>query len=268
MTPLCPWWAPPLLAVQFLTRLPVPGTGGLSSDQVAAGLIRAVGWFPLVGALVGALTAGAAIGADLLWPAWVAVSIALIVEARVTGAFHEDAVADFCDAFGGGTSAEAVRRILKDSRIGSYGALGLILAVGLRGALMLAALAMLAPAVAIAAIIASATFGRLVVVTLMAMIAPAPGGPGLAKDVGAGVGVGTWLFALLTASPGMIALVVMRPAAVAVAVGAAALFLLWFRAVLLRRIGGSTGDCLGFAAYAGQLILLLAATAGASGRVV
>lgn len=258
----CPWWAPPVLAVQFLTRIPVPGTDRLTGDQVAAGLVRAVGWFPLVGALIGLMTAAIAIAADSLWPAPVAVALALIVEARVTGAFHEDAVADFCDAFGGGMTDEDIRRIMKDSRIGSYGAVGLILAIGLRAVLMLAALQGMTPALAAAVIVAAAGFGRLVVVMLMAMITPAPGGTGLAKDVASGVGAPILLTALVTAIPGLAALVLWMPGQFLVAVAASGLFLIWFRALLLRRIGGSTGDCLGFAAYAGQLILLLAATAG------
>lgn len=260
MTAPCPWWAPPVLAVQFLTRLPVPGAARLTPDQVAIGLVGAVAWFPLVGALVGAITAGVALVALSLWPAIIAVLLALVVEARLTGAFHEDAVADFCDAFGGGMTPEDVRRIMKDSRIGSYGAVGLILALGLRAALMLTAIGTMAPAIAAAVIIAAATFGRLVVVALMALVAPAPGGGGLAKDVGSGVGMRTLMLALLTAMPGLLGLALFQPLALLAGLGMAILFLVWFRSLLLRRIGGSTGDCLGFAAYAGQLILLLAAT--------
>lgn len=256
-----PFWAPPVLAVQFLTRIPVPGTTGLTGEQVAIGLVRAVGWFPLVGAGVGAMTAGVALAAASLWPVWVAVLIALAVEARLTGAFHEDAVADFCDAFGGGHGAEDVRRIMKDSRIGSYGSVGLILALALRAALMVAVLGSMAPLQALAAIVASATFGRLLVVVLMAAVSPAPQGSGLAKDIGAGVGLSTLALALITALPGLLGFAIDRPMNLLGALLGAAAFLLWFRALLLRRLGGSTGDCLGFAAYAGQLILLLAATA-------
>jgi adenosylcobinamide-GDP ribazoletransferase len=250
-----------VLAVQFLTRLPVPGTAGLTADQVAVGLVRAVGWFPLVGALVGSITAGVAIAANSLWPAVIAVIMALSVEARLTGAFHEDAVADFCDAFGGGLTADDTRRIMKDSRIGSYGAMGLMLAVGLRAALTVTIVQSMAPAVAAATIVAAATFGRMSIVALMTMVAPAPGGGGLAKDVTSGVGTGTLLFAIATALPGLAAFAMVAPLALLAAIGAAGAFLLWFRALLLRRIGGSTGDCLGFAAYAAQLMLLLAATA-------
>lgn len=257
----CPWWAPPVLAVQFLTRLPVPGTAGLSGDQVAVGLVRAVGWFPLVGGLIGAITASVAVAANSLWPAFISVVIALAVEARLTGAFHEDAVADFCDAFGGGLTADDIRRIMKDSRIGSHGAVGLILAIGLRAALTLTALQIMTPVLAAAAIIAAATFGRLTVVALMMMIAPVPGGGGLAKDVTSGVGMRTLVVATVTAVPGLSALAALSPLPLFTAIVGTGLFLVWFRGLLLRRIGGSTGDCLGFAAYAGQLILLLAATA-------
>lgn len=258
----CPWWAPPVLAVQFLTRLPVLSTAGLSADAVATGLTRAVVWFPLVGALVGAITAAIALAASQFWPVYVAVAIALAIEALVTGAFHEDAVADFCDAFGGGQSAEDIRRIMKDSRIGSYGSVGLILAIGLRAAMMIALLANASPMFAAVAIIASACFGRLLVVLMMAIVAPAPGAPGLAKDIASGVGLGTLGGALLTSVPGLAPLVLVAPVALAGAVLMGLAFALWFRRLLLRRLGGSTGDCLGFAAYAGQIILLLAVTAG------
>lgn len=258
----CPWWAPPVLAVQFLTRLPVPGTARLTPDQVASGLVSAVGWFPLVGALIGTMTAAIALAAASLWPVPVAVVIALAVEARLTGAFHEDAVADFCDAFGGGMTEADVRRIMKDSRIGTYGAVGLIGALALRAVLMMAVLLAMPPVMAAAVIVASATFGRLVVVALMAVIAPAPGGTGLAKDVASGVDTSILLIAVATAVPGLAAFAVAMPVPMLAAVAASGLFLVWFRALLIRRIGGSTGDCLGFAAYAGQLILLLSATAG------
>jgi adenosylcobinamide-GDP ribazoletransferase len=256
----CPAWAPPLLAVQFLTRLPVPGTAGLSPTAVHVGLGRAVGWFPLVGALVGAITAGVALAALQLWPVFVAVLLALAVEARLTGAFHEDAVADFCDAFGGGQAPDDVRRIMKDSRIGSYGALGLGLALLLRAALMIALLSSLPPLAAGLAIVASATFGRLLAVAVMALVPPAAS-QGLAKDVAANVGWSTIGVACATALPGLLAFGLATPARLAVTFALAAIFITWFRGLLLGRIGGSTGDCLGFAAYAGQLLLLLTAAA-------
>ena len=257
MSAPCPWWAPPLLAIQFLTRVPVPGLAGLSGEQVRVGLTRAVGWFPLVGAFVGAVTAVTLLLAEQLWPRFVAVILALIVEARLTGAFHEDAVADFCDGVGGGRNPAHVREIMKDSRIGSYGALGLLLAVALRAALMFS----LEPSRLVIAIIAAAAFGRLLAVIAMASIAPAPRGEGLANDVGAGIRARDVALAVLTASPALLAYAFMAPFASLLALAASIAFLLWFRALVLRRAGGSTGDCLGFAVYVAQIIVLLAATA-------
>jgi adenosylcobinamide-GDP ribazoletransferase len=247
---------------------------------VRVALGRAVGWFPLVGALVGVATAGTLLLAEQVWPRLVAVLLAFIVEARLTGAFHEDAVADFCDGVGGGRDPNHVRQIMKDSRIGTYGALGLVLALALRVALTYS----LPLAQTAFAIIAAATFGRLLAAAAM-LVVPAAGGPqspggseprtatenrlspsrpaieGLAKDVTSAVRGRDLTIAVLTALPGFLPFAVQSPLASLSAIAAAAIFLLWFRSLLIRKIGGSTGDCLGFAAYAGQLLVLLAATA-------
>lgn len=251
----CPPWAPPLLALQFLTRVPVPGLAALSREAALEGLKRAAIWFPLVGSLVGAVTALTILLAEELWPRLVAVLIAFIVEARLTGAFHEDAVADFCDGVGGGRNPEHAREIMKDSRIGSFGALALMLAVGLR----LALTCLLPAATLLVAVIAAATFGRLLAVMIMATVAPVSAFNTLAKDVGGRVPEGYAAWALALALPGLLPLAWVSPFALLGAVAAAVVFIWWFKRLLASRVGGSTGDCLGFAAYAGQLLLLLTA---------
>lgn len=248
------WWIPPLLAVQFLTRSPVPGLSAVTPETAKAGLAKAVIWFPVVGGLVGALTAAALIAADHLWPRIIAVILALIVEARLTGAFHEDAVADFCDGFGGGMTPERIHEIMKDSRIGSYGTLGMGLAVALRAALM----ATLPDALILPALIASAGFGRYLAVCLMTIVRPLAQTGGLAKDVGAQVGTGQWLAASLLTLPFMIPLGMMTPVPLFGALVISLIFALWFRRFLMRHLGGVTGDCLGFGVYVGQLLILLA----------
>jgi adenosylcobinamide-GDP ribazoletransferase len=251
------WWMPPLLAVQFLTRVPVPGLARISADTARAGLARSIVWFPLVGALVGTVTATVILCAGHVWPRAIAVILALIVEARLTGAFHEDAVADFCDGFGGGMTPGRIHEIMKDSRIGSYGALGMGLAVALRATLL-----MVVPhALILPALIASAAFGRYLAVCLMATIPPVIHGEGIAKDVGAQAGVGQWLTASLLTLPLMAPLAMLLPLPVLGGVIAALLFGMWFRRFLIRHLGGVTGDCLGFGVYAGQILILLAATA-------
>jgi adenosylcobinamide-GDP ribazoletransferase len=240
---------------------------------------RAVGWFPLIGALVGAITAGTLLAAEQVWPRIVAVLLALVVEARLTGAFHEDAVADFCDGIGGGRDPAHVRQIMKDSRIGSYGALGLVLAVALRAVLMLSLPA--SPIFVFVAIVAASSFGRLIAVVAMSTIPSAadvragaadpqssPGSSGtsggqasLAKDISSVLPSGALAVAAITAGLAVLPFALLAPLALFAAVVATAVFLVWLRALLLRKIGGATGDCLGFAVYVGQLFVLLAATA-------
>lgn len=249
---------PLLLAIQFLTRLPVSAAiPPLDAAQLKAGLRRSVLWFPLVGGLVGCLGALVLWGAGALWPRIVAVLMLLIFEARLTGAFHEDAVADFCDGFGGGMTAERIREIMKDSRIGSYGALGLMLAIGLRAALLIVLPAILL----IPALIASAAFGRWVAVLMMTIVPPLDQHDGLAKDIGQRPGLPILGGATLLTLPFLTPLAIMAPFGLLAGTGCIVLFALWFRQALMRRLGGVTGDCLGFAVYAGQLILLLCASA-------
>ena len=254
----CPAWAPPLLAIQFLTRIPVPTVlNRLSPEAAAIGLGRAVAWYPFVGAVIGAITAATLLLTEHLWPRIVAVLLALVVEARITGAFHEDAVADFCDGVGGGRDPAHARQIMKDSRIGAFGALGLLFALALRVTLLYS----LDDATAAFAIIAAATFGRLFTVIVMITIAPAPGTSGLASHVTSAIRGRDVVLACLISVAGVLPFALIAQMAALFAALAAALFLIWFRSLLIRRVGGTTGDCLGFAAYAGQLIVLLAATA-------
>lgn len=244
---------PPLLAVQFLTRIPVPGLQHLTASTVREGLRKSVVWFPAVGGMVGVVTAAILFVTEQYWPRTIAVILALIAEARLTGAFHEDAVADFCDGFGGGHSVERISEIMKDSRIGSYGTLGLLLAVALRGACLTAA----PETLLLPLVIASATAGRWGAVLVMALVPPVPQSSGLAKDIGQQVSGAALLFATLLLVPFTAGLLLMVPMAAAAALGAQVAASLWFRPLLLKRLGGVTGDCLGFFVYLSQLIWLL-----------
>lgn len=246
-----------LTAVRFLTRVPVP-EWFFPADVEPAVLLRASAvYFPLVGALIGAATAAVIAGAEQLWSVWLAVLLGLVFEALLTGAFHEDAVADFCDAFGGGRSREDVLRILKDSRVGSFGALGLTLAVLLRAG----GIAALEPGQFVSAIVASATLGRWVILLVMALLLPVPGRASLARDVGERLSVGEVVVGSLLTLPGIVGWALVQPGRCAVAVAILLIFVVAFAAYLRRRLGGVTGDCLGCAAYAGQVLVLLVAAA-------
>src|SRR5262245_9403680 len=114
-------WYDFLSATQFLTRVPVPSVPYESNS-----LSRAVKFFPLVGLLVGT---GAALLRLLLvphLPELIASLLVLVYLVIITGCFHEDGLADTVDGFGGGWERHRVLAIMRDSRIGSYGAVALV----------------------------------------------------------------------------------------------------------------------------------------------
>jgi adenosylcobinamide-GDP ribazoletransferase len=245
-----------LAAVGFLTRVPVPGRQALPS-AVASLLQEAAVFFPLVGGLIGLFTGAVIWAGSFLWPMPLAVLIGLAAEAVLTGAFHEDAVADCCDGFGGGWSREDVLRIMKDSRIGSFGMLGLALALLIRGS----CLAVVDRAELLPVAAASSGLGRWAGLVMMALVPPLVDREGLARDVGGRIRLRDLIAGTLLAAPAVVWYAWLEPSrfgggqvAVLLGVGAWA----WY---VRRRLGGTTGDCLGFACYLGQVLVLLAAAA-------
>jgi adenosylcobinamide-GDP ribazoletransferase len=249
-------FAAAVTAVQFLTRVPLPG--GMNRPDPDLTLLRAaVVYFPLVGGLVGVFTGTAVWAGSLVWPPAVAVAVALIAEAALTGAFHEDAVADCCDAFGGGWTRDDVLRILKDSRVGSFGALGLVLFVGLRGV----CLAGLPAGEVVAAAACSAALGRWAILLLMAAVPPVPHRDGLGKDVVERAGFREIAIGLLFAAPFVASFAVWQPVRSLGGAAAAGLVVLGWGWYVKGRIGGVTGDCLGCGCYLAQCAVQLAAVA-------
>ncbi len=122
------------LAVSFFTRLPVPA----NLDYSQANLNRASRYFTLAGWLVGGLVASAYGLASLWFPVSVSLVLSILVSVLITGAFHEDGLADTADGLGGGWTTEQKLRIMKDSRLGTYGAVALWCALSLKLALLLA----------------------------------------------------------------------------------------------------------------------------------
>lgn len=113
-------------ALALLTRIPVPAV----ADAQTAG--RATRWFPLVGALIGAIYIGIAWAGMLRLPAPLVAVFLVITEALLTGAMHMDGLADMADGFGGGKTREDILRIMRDPSIGSYGAVALTLLVAFK----------------------------------------------------------------------------------------------------------------------------------------
>jgi adenosylcobinamide-GDP ribazoletransferase len=118
-------WRAFLSSVEFLTRIPV----WRRKAYDPADLPRSTTYFPVVGVIVGASGGLVFTLASLLWPPALAVLLAVAATVRLTGAFHEDAVADLFDGFGGGWNREQIFAIMKDSRVGAYGVVGLLFVI-------------------------------------------------------------------------------------------------------------------------------------------
>ena len=253
-------WAAFVAAVQLLTRVPLR----IAASPSARAFRTAPVYFPLVGALVGTFTAAAAGVGCLVWPVWLAVVAALACEVRLTGAFHEDGVADFCDAFGGGRNRDEVLTILKDSRIGTYGALGLFLAVALRASAMVAIIQQCGLADWInwgSAIVTSAAIGRWAIIAALARLDPVAGRSSLANEFGGRLSRQQVIAGGLIAAPPAILFAWHMPLQALAAAGLVFAPLWWCLRGIRRRVGGLTGDCLGFIGYISQVLVLLAAAA-------
>ncbi|WP_266366221.1 adenosylcobinamide-GDP ribazoletransferase [Tellurirhabdus rosea] len=115
-------------ALMFYTRLPVPKNIDHSEDL----LNRSTVFFPIIGWIVGGIAAGTYWLGTVLFPPEMAVLFSLIASIWATGAFHEDGFADVCDGFGGGWSSGQILTIMKDSRLGTYGFVGLALLLAVK----------------------------------------------------------------------------------------------------------------------------------------
>lgn len=258
-------------AVQFLTRIPVPGAMSGTMETYKSALQASVDFFPLVGVLIGLGTATFYCMAVCFWTPLVAAILAVAAEAWLTGAFHEDALADATDALGGGWTREQVLEILKDSRHGTYGVLALVLGVSLRIVLI----SNLSWPMAWLAIPFSAGIGRWSILLLMRRLDPITDRHTMVRDVGTKpsrkaifrsalysiVALGAVLgFLYLTLLGGDASLQPLLPMVVSIAL--AILFSLlttWYYSRLVqRRVGGITGDFLGSNCYLVQLVSLLA----------
>jgi len=110
-------------AMMFYTRIPCPKWVDHSQEY----LVKSVRYLPLIGWIVGALSGITFIAAIYFLPSTLSIALAMLTSILVTGAFHEDGLADVCDGFGGGWTKDKILTIMKDSRVGTYGVAGLVL---------------------------------------------------------------------------------------------------------------------------------------------
>jgi len=222
-------------AIRFFTRLPVPGWVGHSAEA----LNHSACYFPAVGLLIGGLGGLVYLAAAAFWPAPVAVLLAMAATIYATGAFHEDGLSDTVDGLGGGWEKQRILDIMKDSRVGSYGAVATVLA--LLGKFTL--LAALDPALLPLALLAGHALSRFCATLLLAGMDYARDDQlAKAKPLANRLSGG----ALLVALAFVLAALVWLPWPQAIAGCAlAALATLWLAGKFKRWLGGYTGDCLG-----------------------
>jgi adenosylcobinamide-GDP ribazoletransferase len=226
-------WRLFLTAVQYFTRVPVPAWVGHSERQ----LNDAARWFPAVGIGVGLVAAATYLAIAPWTTPWLGLALALAATAWLTGAFHEDGLADTVDGLGGGYTRERALEIMKDSRIGTYGALALVLCTAVK----LAALAS-APALLPWALVAGHALSRWLAVTVIAtQDYVRDDASSRAKPLSHAIGAGGLAVATVC---GLAPLALVGPAA-AGGLAAAVSARLFLGALFRRRLGGYTGDCLG-----------------------
>ena len=237
-------------AVTFLTRVPLPHPEGTPP----ANLARAQRVFPLVGAAIGAAVGLLYLGLRIVGvPDLAGAGLALAASALLTGALHEDGLADVADGFGGGREVATKLDIMRDSRLGTYGALALMVSFVVK----LSALAALDDAIVVQSLIVAHALSR-GALPLMSMSLPMARQDGLAANGGrpdlpvvATAGALALVIALLLLPLAEALFAVLVAVAAAIGMG-------W---LAQRQIGGQTGDVLGATEQVGEsaLLLLLAA---------
>lgn len=242
-----PWWGPLALSVGFLTVIPAPA---VAVTPAVAG--RAAALFPLVGALVGALLGALGLALDRVLPAGPVAALLVAAAALLTGGLHLDGLMDTADGLAGARSPEQRLAIMRDSRVGAFGALAAVLAL----LAQFACLSALTGQSRFLALVAAAAASRWSVLLALAAF-PAARSEGLGAWLRAGVGGASVVAGSLFAAPLAFVATPLGAIALILGGGVAAGLGRW----LTRRLGGLTGDAYGAIAVVAETAVLFAAVA-------
>lgn len=237
-------------AVAFLTRLPMPHPQGAMPEH----FVRAHRMFPLVGAAIGGAVGLICLALRAIGlPDLAAAALALGASALLTGALHEDGLADVADGFGGGRDVAAKLEIMRDSRLGTYGALILMVSFVAK----LSALAALSDGYVVQSLVAAHALAR-GMLPFMAMSLDYARKDGLVANAGRPDSATALTAGAIAVLVALVALPWRDALGAALVAAACAIGMAW---LARRQIGGQTGDVLGGAEQLGEtaILLLLAA---------
>ncbi|HMV45595.1 MAG TPA: adenosylcobinamide-GDP ribazoletransferase [Leptospiraceae bacterium] len=231
-------------ALMFFTRLPVPEIN-YSQEKLNA----SSRYFPLVGILVGTLTAIAFMFSSIVFPFKIAILLSMTASILITGAFHEDGFADTCDGFGGGYTKEKILEIMQDSRIGTFGTIGLVLILGTKFILLSEIPAMIVPI----AIVSGHAISRLISISLLYSMVYVKA-EGKAKPLSTALPLGSLIVASLF---GLLPLLLFKKFFIFLVILPLLLTRSFLSYYFRKHIGGYTGDCLGAAQQVSEIIFYI-----------
>lgn len=233
-----------LTAVQFFTRIPVPAWVGHSAQQ----LDQSARYFALVGMGVGA-SAGITLWLSaMVLPFSLAVTLSMLVSILITGAFHEDGLSDYVDGMGGGYTREKILAIMKDSRVGAYGVIAIVLALLIKFEAILALMGAFSSLIVAVTLIAAHAISRLMAVSIMLTQQYVRDDDNArAKPVAQGMNSISFVIAAVTGAvaTGLLWMAGVGVVSLVSAVTCALLLRLYMGRQMNKKLGGYTGDCLG-----------------------
>lgn len=236
--------------IAFYTRLPIPAWVPYSPGH----LNKSRKYLPLIGLLVGAIGVLTYSLSMLVLPSAVSVLLSMIATVFITGAFHEDGFADSCDGFGGGWKKEQILRIMKDSCIGTYGAIGLLLSLGLKYQLLLA-IHQVSPDLVVLALLAGHSLSRLMASVIMQCSVYVAD---LEKSKSSSVtSMRLSLSEMLYSVIPVIVLWLLLPVLWWSTIVPVIIVSFWLSHYFKKKIGGYTGDCLGAVQQISELTFYL-----------
>ena len=239
-----------LTAVMYFTRIPCPAW----IDHKPELLEKAIRYFPMIGCLVGCMTVlGLYLFSEIL-PIPIAIILSMAMGLLITGALHEDGFADVCDGFGGGWTREKILQIMKDSSIGSYGTLGLILLLLLKYA-CIAVLEKINVSYCYYSLCAGPALSRFAAIGMSYQLNYVRlGQEAKAFPVTKPGSVTNLLIAFVF---GILPLFLIQKAILLLVLLPVLILLLYLRNYFYKRIGGYTGDCLGACQQLSELVIYL-----------